>query len=75
MDHLCRSPTKGGILADGMGVGKTHAAITVMWAVRDEPGFSMVVCPKSLCPQWVAAIEGAFQPVSLLVSLQIDITD
>jgi SNF2 family DNA or RNA helicase len=55
MHFLCNSPFKDGILADGMGVGKTHTAIASMFLVKDEPGFSMVVAPKALCLQWVNA--------------------
>ena len=75
MDYLCRSTFRGGILADGMGVGKTLTAVMVMYKVKDDPGFSMVVAPKSLCLQWVAAIEDAWQEVRLRISLEIVITD
>ncbi|KAF8854060.1 P-loop containing nucleoside triphosphate hydrolase protein [Acephala macrosclerotiorum] len=61
LDFLCRSSFRGGILADQMGVGKTLTAVTLMFMVKDEPGFSMVVAPKSLCLQWVSDIEGAWQ--------------
>ena len=57
MDYLCRSPFRGGILADGMGVGKTFAATLLMWQVKDEPGFSMVVAPKALCLQWLLPLK------------------
>jgi SNF2 family DNA or RNA helicase len=65
MHFLCNSPFRGGILADGMGVGKTHTAVASMFLVKDEPGFSMVVAPKTLCLQWVNAIECAWQEVCL----------
>ncbi len=64
-DFLCHSPFRGMILADGMGVEKTHTAIIAMSLVKDGPGFSMVVAPKMLCQQWVDTIEGAWQEVSL----------
>jgi hypothetical protein len=38
-------------LADGVGVGKRHKAIAMMYFVKDEPGFSMVIAPKKLCHQ------------------------
>ena len=63
-DFLCRSHFKGILLGDGMGVGKTLTAILAMWLVKDLPGFSVVVAPKTLCHQWVEQIEGSFEPVS-----------
>ncbi|TAQ83552.1 hypothetical protein B7494_g8124 [Chlorociboria aeruginascens] len=62
LHHLCLSSSGGGILADAMGLGKTNTAIAAMWMVKNRPGFSLVVCPKSLCIQWVDAVENAFQP-------------
>jgi SNF2 family DNA or RNA helicase len=58
MHFLCNSTFRGGVLADGIGVGKTHSAISAMFLVKDDPGFSLVVAPKTLCLQWVAAIKG-----------------
>ena len=75
MHYLCNSQFRGGILADGMGVGKTHTAICAMFLVKDDPGFSMVVAPKTLCLQWVAAIEGAWQEVSPDLHVEIATTD
>ena len=68
MDFSCRSSFRGGILADGMGVGKTLTAVLAMMKVKEDPGFSLVVCPKSLCLQWIAAIGDAWQEVSLAAS-------
>lgn len=64
MDYLCKSSSKGGILADGPGLGKTLTAILSMWLVKDEPGLSMVAVPNILCHRWVREIEGSFQAVS-----------
>jgi len=75
MQYLCCSSFRGGILADGMGLGKTLTSIVLMWEVRDEPGFSMVIAPRSLCLQWVAAIEGAWQEVSPCKPLEIGTTN
>jgi len=75
MHFLCNSPFRGGVLADGMGVGKTHTSIAMMHLVKDEPGFSMVVAPKTLCLQWVDAIENAWQEVRLHSPLEIAATD
>ena len=47
-----------------MGVGKTLLAILAMWKVKGDPGFSLVLARKSVCPQWVAQIEGAWEQVS-----------
>lgn len=62
-DFSCRSRFKGILIGDGMGVGKTLSAILAMYMVKDEPGFSLVVAPKTLCRQWVDYIEGAFEEV------------
>jgi DNA repair protein RAD16 len=75
MLHLCDSPFNGGILADAMGLGKTFTAAAVIHAKKEGPGFSLVVAPKSLCLQWVAELEGAWEEVSLLMSIKIDATD
>lgn len=70
LDFLCRSRFRGGILADGMGAGKTLTAIHAMFMVKDQPGFSLVVAPKTSCLQWKAEIENAWQEVRLLCFLR-----
>jgi SNF2 family DNA or RNA helicase len=75
MDFLAKSSFKGGILADGMGAGKTHTSIAMMHLVKDEPGFCVVVAPKTLCLQWVDAIESAWEEVCLHLPMQIATTD
>jgi len=38
-----------------------------MWLQRDEPGFSMVIAPKSVCLQWVDEISEAWDEVSAVL--------
>ncbi len=45
----------GGILADEMGLGKTLESITLL-AADEEPGPSLVVCPKSLIFNWCSEL-------------------
>lgn len=59
----CRGINKGFMLGDAMGVGKTLAAILALYLARDEPGASLVVCPKSLCIQWMETIHAVFAEV------------
>lgn len=48
----------GGILADDMGLGKTVQTLTWLAWLREQPDFdntpSLVVCPKSVMPNWRA---------------------
>lgn len=46
-----------------MGLGKTLTTILHLWNIRHQPGESLVLCPASLCDQWVKAIEEAFDEV------------
>jgi SNF2 family DNA or RNA helicase len=57
------SPMKLFLLGDEMGVGKTLTAILMMWAKKDLPGMSIVICPKSVCRQWERATNDAFDNV------------
>ena len=45
----------GGILADEMGLGKTLETIALL-AADEEPGPSLVVCPKSLIFNWCSEL-------------------
>lgn len=62
--ELCDSPFRGILIGHAMGVGKTIIAILAMWLRREEPGMSLVICPASLCEQWVETIEHAWKEVS-----------
>lgn len=62
-------PLKLFLLGDQMGVGKTLAAILMMWALKDEPGMSLVIAPKNICAQWVDTIHNAFEEVCLMVKI------
>lgn len=44
-----------------MGLGKIIEAILTMFNYKDEPGLTYVVCPASLCPQWVKSINAAWK--------------
>ena len=44
----------GGILADDMGLGKTLQTLTFL---KERGGRSLVVCPSSLVPNWLAECE------------------
>jgi SNF2 family DNA or RNA helicase len=48
------------LLGDEMGVGKTLTAVLMMWAKKDLPGMSIVICPKNICRQWERTINEAF---------------
>ena len=61
--YLCHSFFRGMICDDQMG-RKGVLAILAMYPAHDEPGsFSLVVCPKSCQLQWLAEVEGNFEPV------------
>ena len=60
LNYLCSSPAKGALLGDYMGLGKTLQAVLCMYLQRHEMGLSLVLCPASLCQQWINCIEGAF---------------
>lgn len=62
-DHACRSVFRAFVCGDRMGVGKTMLALLAAWMVRDEPGFTLVVAPKSVCPQWKKEVEGHWESV------------
>jgi len=64
IDFSCKSPFRACLVGDPMGLGKTLQAICSMKAIEDEPGIILVVCPASLCIQWVQSIENAFEEVS-----------
>ncbi|OBT86747.1 hypothetical protein VE02_06278 [Pseudogymnoascus sp. 03VT05] len=55
-DFLCDGPFGGIMIGDGMGLGKTLMAIIAMYLRRNEPGMLLVLCPASLCTQWVETI-------------------
>lgn len=48
----------GGILADEMGLGKTVQVLAYLAQenARDSLGRSLIICPKSVLPNWVAEI-------------------
>jgi SNF2 family DNA or RNA helicase len=54
-----------------MGLGKTLTTVLHLWAIKDQPGQSLVLCPASLCRQWVKAIEDAFDEVGLISLLAL----
>lgn len=65
---LCKSALKGMICRDEIGVGKTLLAILALSLVQNDPEFSLVVAPKSVCAQWVSQIEAAWmRSVALLI--------
>lgn len=66
--HACKGPQKGILCGDDMGLGKTIQTILAMYEVRDQPGFSMVVCPKSVCQQWITTIKTIWEEVSNIIS-------
>ena len=51
------------LLGDEMGVGKTLSAILMMYAKKDLPGMSIVVCPRSICHVWVDTIHRSWEQV------------
>ncbi len=71
-DFCCEGPFALFACGDGMGVGKTLLAILAMWLRKDEPGFSLVVTPKTLCRQWVEQIEQAWEEVSGPIPVIVD---
>lgn len=64
-DWLCEEPFGGILVGDGMGLGKTLTSIIAMYLRRDEPGMSLVLCPASLCAQWVETIEKSWSEVRM----------
>jgi SNF2 family DNA or RNA helicase len=64
IDHACKGYFRGCLIGDPMGLGRTLQAICSMKLIADEPGIILVVCPASLCIQWVQSIENAFGEVS-----------
>lgn len=64
IEYMCKGPFRGCLVGDPMGLGKTLQAILSMMPIRDDPGLILVVCPASLCKQWVQSIHGAFSDVS-----------
>ena len=57
----------GGILADDMGLGKTVQMIAAIHAAR-EPGVpSLIVCPSSLCFNWLGELNRFAPDLSVLV--------
>lgn len=61
--YCLEGPMKTFLLGDEMGVGKTLTAILMMWSKINEPGMSLVLCPRSLCETWVSTINGAWEQV------------
>jgi SNF2 family DNA or RNA helicase len=61
--YCLEGPFKLFLLGDEMGVGKTLSAILMMWKMREQPGMSIVFCPKSLCQLWVDSIHRAWEEV------------
>ena len=49
--------TRGGILADEMGMGKTLQTISVIVSKREEVRPTLVVCPVAAVMQWYSEIE------------------
>ena len=47
-DWGARSPLRGLMNGDPMGMGKTLQAILAMYKVKDE-GICLVICPSGLC--------------------------
>lgn len=64
-DWLCEGPFQGILIGDGMGLGKTLAATIAMHLCRDEPGMSLVLCPASLCSQWIDTIHKSWSEVRM----------
>lgn len=51
----------GGILADGMGLGKTHQALALLQlSLRTQGGQALVVCPASVLPHWQDKIDSFY---------------
>lgn len=68
-DYSCRSEFHAFICGDGMGLGKTLLANLAAWLVRNDPGFTLVVAPKSVCAQWKDEIEGIFELVRKIIQV------
>ncbi|WWC94582.1 hypothetical protein V866_001429 [Kwoniella sp. B9012] len=43
---------KGGIIADGMGLGKTLAMLSLVLATKKDKGPTLIVCPLSVLSNW-----------------------
>lgn len=63
INFLCSGPFQGCLIGDPMGLGKTLQAIMSMRAIKDLSGIILVVCPATLCQQWVENINEAFEKV------------
>lgn len=57
----------GGILADDMGLGKTLQAITYMVARKKEGTHYLIVCPSSVCFNWLDELENFCPSLSAAV--------
>ena len=61
--YCLEGPHKLFLLGDEMGVGKTLSAILMMWKMKEQPGMSIVLCPKNICQTWVNTIHRAWEEV------------
>ena len=61
MVHLARSPYRGGILGDAMGMGKTLGIIIAMMEGKgNRSGYHVVVTTKGATRQWIDELEKNF---------------
>jgi SNF2 family DNA or RNA helicase len=61
--YSIKGPFKLFLLGDEMGLGKTLTSVLMLWELRNEPGMSIVLCPKNLCQYWADTIHGAWEEV------------
>jgi len=71
--------SRGGVLADAVGLGKTCSAIALALSddPEDDPAPTLVVAPSHLLPQWreevrkfCGAIEGPAAPLPVIEGVQ-----
>jgi SNF2 family DNA or RNA helicase len=71
LEHMART-TGAALLADDMGLGKTLQAIALMRLMpvnSEQPVLHMVVCPKTLIPNWQTELQ-RFAPEYRVLALQ-----